>query len=62
MKIKPITKIKTKQEAQNIAIEWQTWQSEQTLSYLELSQWQEYFETLGDKFELIEEFRENGVI
>jgi hypothetical protein len=62
MKIKTVTEIKTKEEARQVAIDYQNWASEQSLSYLELSQWQEYFETLADKFNLTEEFKENCVI
>lgn len=36
--------------------------SEQNLSYGELADWRGYFETLAEKFDLTEEFSENGVI
>lgn len=54
--------IKTKEEARQMAIDWQGWQSKQSLSYSEVSQWQSYFETLAKKFNLVEEFKENGII
>lgn len=54
--------IKTEAEARQMAIDWQNWQSQESLSYGELSEWQEYFEGLGKKFNLTEEFKENGII
>jgi phospholipase C len=62
MKMKSITAIKTAGEARQEAIDWQNWQSEQSLSYREMSDWQWYFETLAKKFNLADEFKENGVI
>ena len=56
------TVIKYREEAINKAIEWQNWQSEQNLSYSELADWQNYFETLAEEFDLKDEFRENGII
>ncbi len=54
--------IKTKEQARKTAIEWQNWQADQSLSYGELNYWQNYFEKLAKKFDLIEEFKENGII
>lgn len=54
--------IKSKDQAEQKAIDWQVWMSEQNLSYSELSEWQYYFEQLANKFNLTEEFRENGII
>jgi len=62
MKMKSIMQIKTKGEAQQIAIEWQTWASKKSISYGEISQWQAYLETLAKKFNLKREFKENGII
>ena len=63
MKIdKTIAKGTTKTEARRYAIKWQNWVSEQNLSYGELTEWQAYFEMLADKFDLVEEFKENGII
>ena len=58
---KPIETIGTEEEARQLAIEWQHWQSEQSLSYGELAEWQVYFEALAKKFDLIEEFKENAI-
>lgn len=62
MIMKAITTIKTKDEARQIAINWQHWQSKKSLSYLEVSQWQGYFETIAKKFNLKKEFKENCII
>jgi len=62
MKLKPISKVKTKEEARNIAIEWQNWQSSKRLSFNRLWKIVEYFDKLAGKFDLYEEFRENGII
>lgn len=57
-----MTEVKTKGEAQNAAIEWQAWASTQALSWSELLEWQDYFEQIARKFDLIDEFKENGII
>jgi len=49
-------------EAREQAIEWQQWQTKQSLSYDELLQWQTYFESVAEEYNLTDEFRENGVI
>lgn len=54
--------ITTAEEARDYAIEWQQWASEQSLSYGELAEWQEIFEELADRFDLHDEFSENGII
>lgn len=69
MKMKAVTSIKTVDEARQIAIGWQDWVSKQneigekpTLYTSDLMQWSGYFTTLGKKFDLIDEFIENGII
>ena len=62
MEIKAIPEIKTKGEAEEIAIKFQNWVSENNLSYGELMEYSGYFETLAKKFGLTEEFKENGII
>lgn len=52
----------TQDEARQQAIDWQNWASEQSLSYGELAEYQSYFATLANKFNLTEEFQENGII
>lgn len=54
--------ITTKGEAQDVAIAWQQWQSEQDLSMSELAEWNEYFTGLANEYGLTEEFTENGII
>lgn len=54
--------IKTREQAEELAIEWQHWQADQDLSYGELAEWAYLFEILGRKFNLTDEFRENGII
>lgn len=52
----------TKAGARQYAIEWQQWASEQNLSLGELIEWQGVFSTIAQKFDLQEEFIENGII
>lgn len=53
---------KTQDEARQYAIDWQNWASEQSLSYGELAEWNAIFEEIAYKFNLLEEFNENGII
>lgn len=62
MKIPDVGSIKTAGEARDMAIEWQDWQSDQSLSIGELAECQAYFRTLARKFDLRDEFEENGII
>jgi len=52
----------TQEDARQFAIEWQHWASDQNLSYGELAEWGAYFEMIGERFDLLEEFKENGII
>ena len=59
----------TQDEARQYAIDWQNWVSEQnttenpqSLYMSELVEWQEIFTELGERFDLTEEFKENGII
>ena len=54
--------ISTKEEARQYAIEWQSWQSEQSMSMGEVQEWYFYFSNLAKKLDLVEEFKENGII
>ena len=51
-----------KEELRQEAIDWQLSFSENDYSYEELVQFQEYLETKGRRFGLLNEFRENGII
>jgi hypothetical protein len=62
MVLKEIQEVSSKDEAQQIAIDWQSWQAEQSLSYGELAEFQAYFQGLAEKFDLVDEFKENGII
>jgi len=62
MNKKAIKSIKTREQAQQIAIDWQHWQSKRNLSYLENSKWHGYFYELAKKFNLIREFKENCIL
>ena len=58
----PIEKITTVDEARQIAVEYQTKTSQIPMSYGDIAEYQQYFEKLGKKFNLLDEFRENGII
>lgn len=62
MKLKPIEEVASQDEARQIAVDWQIWQAEQSLSYGELAEYQTYFEELAERFFLEEEFKENAII
>lgn len=51
-----------KEAARNKAIEWQMDFENHNYSYGEIAYFQNYFEQLGKRWGLIEEFRENGII
>lgn len=53
---------KTEEEARQYAIDWQNWASEQDLSWLEVAEWTIEFGEIGRKFNLTDEFIENGII
>ncbi|MFA5240426.1 MAG: hypothetical protein WC476_12070 [Phycisphaerae bacterium] len=62
MKRPAIVKIKTPEEARQLAIDWQQWQSKRSMSMKEAAEWAGYFRTLAKKFNLVREFKENGII
>lgn len=62
MNIEETITITTKETARSFAIDFQDWQSEQNLSNLEIFEWHNVFVELGEKFDLTEEFEENGII
>lgn len=57
-----IVGIKTKEEARELAKDYQRWASEQCLSYGELAYYTELFTKLGKRFGLIREFKENAIL
>jgi len=54
--------ITTKEDARQFAIDYQNWQSTQSLSYSELCDWNEELHGLALRFDLTEEFKENAII
>ena len=50
-----------KEAARNAAIEWQLTSSDEPMSYSELAEVGERFYTLGKRYGLLKEFRENGI-
>ena len=55
--------IKTAEEATQYAKDWQNWVADnQNISYGELADWQSYFTELAERFDLTDEFKENGII
>jgi len=62
MNIEEVKQAKTKDEASWFAVDWQVWQGEHNLSMFEYSQWEQVFSVLAEKFDLTEEFKENGII
>lgn len=50
-----------KEDARQIAIDWQIEASEQNYSYGELADYGEYFRKLGRRYGLLKEFRENAI-
>jgi hypothetical protein len=59
---KDTSKITNAEEAREFAIDWQQWASEQNMSYGELAEWSNILTELANKFDLTEEFIENGII
>jgi hypothetical protein len=53
---------KTREEAEQYAIDWQNWAWDKSLSYRELAEWGDIFTELGERFNLTEDFKENGII
>ena len=53
---------KNKEKAREFAVTWQQQFNDNNYSYLELADWQSYFEEIGRKYGLLKEFRENGII
>jgi hypothetical protein len=60
--MKPVSEVKSQDEARQIAIDWQTSLQDESPSYSELAEDQVYFELLAKQFDLVEEFKENGII
>lgn len=59
MKLRTIT---SRSDAVDFAIEWQNWQAGQIMSIGEIIAWQRVFNLIADKYELRDEFIENGIL
>ena len=62
MKKPDINSINTSGEAEQLAIDWQNWQSEQSMSWGEAADWAGFFRELAQKFNLAIVFTENGIL
>lgn len=62
MKLPPVKDIKNADEATQLAIDWQAWQSTVPMSIGELADYHAYFVNVANEFNLTDEFRENGTI
>lgn len=51
-----------KEKARQEAMEYQLTFSDHSYSYTELAEQQHHFETIGKRYGLLTEFRENGII
>lgn len=54
--------IGTREEARDFAIQWQADFARRDYSWSELQQWGAVFDLIGLDFDLLEEFKENGII
>lgn len=52
----------SREEAREQAIDFMNWQSAESMSYEEILEWQNYFYHIAKKYDLEDEFYENGVI
>ena len=52
----------TKEEARQLAIDWQSKVGRKSISYLKLIEWVNFFSFLAKKHDLTEKFKENGII
>lgn len=54
--------VSTEDEAMQVAVDWQVLAAERDYSYQELAEWQRYFTKQAERYNLTEEFKENGII
>lgn len=62
MQIEKAKEIKTQEEARQFAIDWQLNFETQNYDYMDLANWGAVMEGLAVKFDLVDEFKENGII
>lgn len=61
-KLPKLADIKTADEARQLAIDYQNYIGEVSMSYGNLAMYSGSFIAIADKFDLTEEFKENGII
>ncbi len=54
--------IYTRGQAEQYAKDYQNWASEQDLSWGEIAEWENEFALIAERFDLLEEFKENNII
>lgn len=57
-----VKNVRNEAQARQVAIDYQAWSAEQSLSYGELVYFTNRLEAIAERFNLIDEFKENGVI
>lgn len=57
-----VKNIKTREQARDFAIEWQHTTMQESMTLAEVCDWHNTFEELAAKFDLTDEFKENGII
>jgi hypothetical protein len=63
MKIPALDTVTTQEQGHDLAVTWQHWMSEQSLSYGEIGDWQDFFEKVAGKFPALkDEFQANAII
>lgn len=64
MDIEQVKQAKTQDEARQFAVEWSEIEFGEwgNIDWRALAEWSAVFTELGEKFDLTEEFRENGII
>lgn len=54
--------VDTEDAARQLAIDWQQWYGQKDHYTSELIEWQTLFEQLAEKYNLTDEFKENGIL
>lgn len=62
MKAPALQEVKSADEARNIAIDWSNKNGDEPMSWADTVEWMDYFDELAHKFNLTDEFKENGLI
>lgn len=62
MQIEKVKLASTPEEARDFAIAWQLDFENQNYDTMDLCNWASVFEELGKRFDLTDEFKENGII